>query len=63
MKKDWILKIFYENCEKISNNRNNKKLNNIDDLINKIIILPTHLELKSYAKFLSKNILELIVKK
>ena len=53
-------KLFYENCEKISNNINNKKLNNIDDLINKIIILPTHFRIKkSYAEFLSKNILEI----
>ena len=53
-------KLFYENCEKISNNINNKKSNNIDDLINKIIILPTHIRIKkSYAKFLSKNILEI----
>ena len=51
-------KLFYENCGKISKKKNSKKLNNIDDLINKIIILPTHLRInKTYAEFLSKNIL------
>ena len=54
-------KLFYENCSKISKNIRKKDTKNIDNLINKIIILPTHLRIKkSYAKLLSETILEII---
>lgn len=54
-------KLFYENCAKISKNSKKKDTKNIDNLINKIIILPTHMRIKkSYAKLLSETILEII---
>ena len=52
-------KLFYENCAKILNNKK-KDTENIDGLIRKMIILPTHLRIKkSYAKLLSETILEI----
>jgi|688.fasta_scaffold03718_15 perosamine synthetase len=54
-------KFFYNNCSKISNFKNIVgSTKNLDSLINRLIILPTHPRItKKYAELLSKNILKL----
>jgi dTDP-4-amino-4,6-dideoxygalactose transaminase len=54
-------KFFYNNCAKISNFKNiDGSTKNLDSLIKRLIILPTHPRItEKYAELLSKNILKL----
>ena len=54
-------KFFYNNCSKILNFKNIAgSTKNLDSLIKRLIILPTHPRItKKYAELLSKNILKI----